>query len=383
MTWRVPLADLDFDEAEKQALIDVLDRRWLTMGDVTREFEREFAKFVNANFAFATSNATSALHMACLAAGIGPGDEVIVPSLSFVATANAALYTGADVCFADVISLDELNISPLDIENRINERTKAIIVMHYAGYPCKMEEILAIAKRHNLAVIEDAAHAPGAQLHWRALGTWGDIGCFSFFSNKNLATGEGGMLVTNRVDIADQIRLIRSHGMTSLTWDRHQGHAFSYDVTKLGYNYRIDELHSALGLQQLKKLNNNNRRRKEITQSYWDGLKNTPLGFPFFGMTAQDWILPSFHIFPIMLPEHINRKSFMDELKQSGIQTSIHYPPIHQFSYFRERFFEVGLPVTEEAASRQVTLPLYPTMTFEQLSFVIDTVKDTLRSFDV
>jgi len=383
MTWRVPLMDIDFGEEEKRATIDVLDRHWLTMGDVTREFESEFAKFVNANFAFATSNATSALHMACLAAGIGPGDEVIVPSLSFVATANAALYTGAEVCFADIIGLDELNISPQDIESNINGRTRAIIVMHYAGYPCQMEEILAIADRNNLIVIEDAAHAPGAQLHGRSLGTWGDIGCYSFFSNKNLATGEGGMLVTNREDIADQVRLIRSHGMTSLTWDRHQGHAFSYDVTLLGYNYRIDELRSALGLQQLKKLTKNNHRRKEITEFYLDGFKHTPLGFPFSFTAAQNEILPSYHLFPIMLPKQIDRQSFMIKLKKSGIQTSIHYPPIHKFSYFNERFPGVRLPCTEEAASRQVTLPLYPTMTSEQLLYVIDTVKDLLRASDL
>ena len=270
MEWRVPLADLDYGPEENQAVLDVLNSRWLTMGAVTQEFERRFAEKLGVSHALAISNATVALHLACLALGIGPGDEVIVPSLSFVATSNAVLYTGANAKFADILGTDELTISPDAIEKLITKNTRAIIVMHYGGYPCRMKEIMEIAGRHNLAVIEDAAHAPGASLNGKPLGTWGDIGCFSFFSNKNMSTGEGGMLVTNRDDIARKVRLLRSHGMTSLTWDRHQGHAYSYDVVELGYNYRIDEIHSALGIVQLQKLETNNRKRAEITKKYWD-----------------------------------------------------------------------------------------------------------------
>ena len=245
MEWRVPLADLDFDQEEEQAILSVLRSRWLTMGSVTQQFEEEFAKVTGVKHAFALSNATAALHLACLALGIGTGDEVIVPSLTFVATANAVLYTGAEVRFADILGLDELNISPDAIEKEITARTKAIIVMHYGGFPCRIHEIRAIADRHGLALIEDAAHAPGAALAGRSLGAWGEVACFSFFSNKNLSTGEGGMLVTDREDIAEKVRLLRSHGMTSVTWDRHQGHAYSYDVVDLGYNYRSDEIRSA------------------------------------------------------------------------------------------------------------------------------------------
>jgi dTDP-4-amino-4,6-dideoxygalactose transaminase len=212
-------------------------------------------------------NATQALHLH-ISLGIGPGDEVIVPSMTFVATANAVCYTGADVRFAEISSLSDLTISPADIVERITPKTKAIMVMHYGGYPCRMNEILAIAEKHHLGVIEDAAHAPGASLQGRALGSWGDVGCFSFFSNKNLSTGEGGMLVTARDDIAEKVRLLRSHGMTSLTWERHQGHAYSYDVVDLGYNYRIDEIRSALGMVQLNKLDGNNKQRKYLTDLY-------------------------------------------------------------------------------------------------------------------
>ena len=192
ITWRVPLSDLEYGPEEEQAVMDVLRSGWLTMGEVTEQFERHFAEAIGVKHAIAVSSATVALHLAYLSLDIGPGDEVIVPSLTFVATANAILYTGAEVCFADIISSDELNIAPLEIEKLITSRTKAIVVVHYGGYPCQMPAIMDIATSNNLYVIEDAAHAPGATLDQKPLGTWGEIGCFSFFSNKNLAVGEGG-----------------------------------------------------------------------------------------------------------------------------------------------------------------------------------------------
>lgn len=377
-TWRVPLSDLDYGPEEQAAVLEVLNSRWLTMGEVTRVFEDQFAHQVDAAHAVSTTNATAALHLACLACGIGPGDEVIVPSLSFVATANAVLYTGASVRFADILSPDELTISPESIEASLTPRTKAVIVMHYAGYPCRMYDILEIASQHNLCVIEDAAHAPGASLDGRPLGTWGDAGCFSFFSNKNLATGEGGMLVTNNPRVADRVRVLRSHGMTSLTWDRHQGHAFSYDVTALGYNYRIDEIRAALGLVQLRKLNQNNARRTQVTRQYWHAFRGTTLLLPFEHITWSEAAAPACHIFPILLPENIHRETFIKSMHAAGVQTSIHYPPIHTFSYYRDLLPGITLPVTEHAASRQVTLPLYPGMSQAQVDLVIDAVRASL-----
>ncbi|MFC1878363.1 DegT/DnrJ/EryC1/StrS family aminotransferase [Chloroflexota bacterium] len=374
MAWRVPLADLDYSQAEKQAVLDVLDSRWLTMGSITQEFEARFADQIGVKHAVAVSNATVALHLACLALGIGPGDEVIVPSLSFVATANAVLYTGAQVRFADILGPDELTISPVEIEKQITDRTKAIIVMHYGGFPCRMSEITALAERHGLAIIEDSAHAPGASLNGVSLGVWGEAGCFSFFSNKNISTGEGGMLVTNRDDIAEKVRLMRSHGMTSLTWDRHQGHAYSYDVVELGYNYRIDEIRSALGLVQLNKLAANNAKRALITNQYWSAFQGCGLELPFSQLSTNTNITPAYHIFPALLPDTVDRKTFIDELRAAGIQTSIHYPPIHLFSYYRQKYPAVRLPQTERAAARQVTLPLYPSMKAGDIRLVIDIV---------
>lgn len=370
MDWRVPLADLDYGQEEETAVLNVLRSRWLTMGAITQEFEIQFGKMLGVKYAIAVSNATEALHLACLALGIGPGDEVITPSLSFVATSNAVLYTGAEVRFADVIGQDELTIDPEEIARQITPKTKAIIVMHYAGYPCRMKEILQIAKAHHLPVIEDAAHAPGASLHGKAMGTWGTIGCFSFFSNKNLSTGEGGMLVTDRDDIADKVRLMRSHGMTSLTYDRHRGHAYSYDVVQLGYNYRIDEIRSALGLEQLKKLTSNNSYRKNWTERYWQILSNSGVGLPFRGHDGS----PAFHIFPILLPPGIDRKAFMDAMRADGIQTSIHYPPTHLFSYFEARYGQISLPKTEDISKREVTLPMYPTLDEDRVDLVANAV---------
>ena len=379
MDWKVPLADVQLGVEEETAVLDVLRSGWLTMGAVTQAFEEEICAFTGTKHAFAVNNATAALHLACMALGLGPGDEVIAPSLTFVATANAIKYTGAKVVFADIESEDWLCICPEAIKAAITEKTKAIMVMHYAGYACNMPEILRIAKEHNLYVIEDAAHAIGASLAGKALGSWGDIGCYSFFGNKNMTTAEGGMLVTDNDDIAAKVKILRSHGMTSLTWDRHQGHASSYDVVALGYNYRIDEIRSAVGRQQLKKLSSANARRKEIVQRYRSilGSKVPELGLPFGAERGES----SYHIFPVLLPENVNRAKFREILKQEAVQTSFHYPPVHQFEIYRDSSVNENqlLWMTEHVASRQVTLPLFPQMSEDQQDLVIASVVKALE----
>lgn len=379
MELRIPLSDLDYGPEEENAVLDVLRRRWLTMGAKTQEFEKDFASFTGCKYAFAVSNATDALHLAYSSLGLGPGDEVIAPSLTFVATTNAALYTGADVRFADIIGPEDLNISPEEIEKQITPRTRAITVVHYGGYACRMAEILDIASRHNLFVIEDAAHAPGASLDGRALGTFGAAGCFSFFSNKNLATGEGGMLVTDRDDVAEKVKVLRSHGMTTLTWDRHRGHAYTYDVVEQGFNYRIDEIRAALGIVQLGKLVKNNARRKQITEQYREKLAEpgfAGIQIPFMQTPGQS----SYHIFPILLPEGVDRQSFMTAMREQGVQTSIHYPPIHRFSYYQRRYPGITLPLTESIGDREVTLPLYPTMSDTDVAYVLQAIGQSLAA---
>ena len=375
MNWLVPLSDIDFGPEETAAVVSVLESRWLTMGGVTQSFESEFAAYVNTKHALAVTNCTAALHMACMALGLGPQDEVIVPALTFVATANAVRYTGATPVFADVISENNLNISPDSIEQRITPRTRAIITMHYGGYPCDMPRIMEIAKKHGLQVIEDDAHSIGSELDGIRMGNWGDIGCFSFFSNKNMTTGEGGMLTAREDAIAEKLSLFRSHGMTSLTWDRHKGHAWSYDVVALGYNYRIDEVRAAVGRVQLSKLDANNARRRSLTQQYREALQATApeITVPF----ADHPGISAAHIMPVLLPAGTDRILFMEKMKAQGIQTSIHYPPVHHFTGYKE-FKNSVLPVTDDVAGREVTLPLYPAMKDTDIELVTKAIREAV-----
>ena len=381
MQWRVPLSDLNFGPEETAAVSEVIRSGWLSMGSVTQTFEAEFEAFVGASHAMAVTNATAALHLACLACRLGLGDEVILPSLTFVASANAVRYTGAAPVFVDIESEDWLSISPAAVETAITQRTKAIMVVHYAGYPCDMPAILEIARQNNLVVIEDASHAVGATLDERHLGTWGDIGCYSFFANKNMTTAEGGMLVTDNDQLAEKVRVLRSHGMTTLTWDRHRGHASTYDVVDLGYNYRIDELRSALGRVQLSKVLDGNRRRGELVELYRQKLaEQAPhISVPFTQMRGRS----SYHIMPILLPEGWDKLSFMAAMKDKGIQTSWHYPPVHTFSsYAKDMDLLISnLPLTEALAAREVTLPLYPSMTEEQVGWVVEALVHSSKLF--
>ena len=356
MSWRIPLFDLDYDQAEEAAVLEVLHSKWLSMGEVTQRFEQAFAQALGVRHAFAVANGTVALHLACRAAGLGPGDEVILPGLTFVASAACVRYTGATPIFADIVGPQDLTISPASIESLISPRTRAILVMHYAGYACDMPAIQAIAQKHGLLLIEDAAHAPGAELAGIKMGAWGLAAAFSFFSNKNLATGEGGMLTTNSDQAAENIRSWRSHGMTSLTWERHRGQAWSYDVTGLGYNYRPNELMSALGLVQLGKLSRNNQRRRALSALYQRLLSEQlpELLVPF----TQHPGLSACHILPVLLPEAVNRLDFMNAMKTRGIQTSIHYPILPDFQAYRTGGAPVpAIPLIRTWAPREVTLP--------------------------
>ena len=373
---KIPFFDSDIGEKEIREVTRVLESRWLTMGEVTKKFEEKFCELTNSKYAFAVANGTAALHLATAASGIGPGDEVIVPSFTFAATVNSILYTGAIPVFTDITSEDNFNISPKDIERKITPRTKAITLVHYGGHPCDMPKIMEIAEKHNLFVIEDAAHAPGASIDGKSCGTYGLCGCFSFFSNKNLATGEGGMIVTDNDEAADSIKLMRSHGMTTLTLERHKGHAFSYDVVKLGYNYRISEIISAIGIVQLNKLMDKNKKREQFVKLYQSLLFDIDeITVPF----KQHIGTSSYHIFPVLLKEGINRTEFIKYLREQGTQVSMHYPPVHQFTYHKQACRQASnLETTENVALREVTLPLYPTMKESNVITVINQIKKFL-----
>jgi dTDP-4-amino-4,6-dideoxygalactose transaminase len=353
--WAIPLSDVVVDDAIADAVAEVLRSGWWSMGPKVAEFEQAFGDFTGAR-ALAVANGTAALHLALLAVGCGPGDEVILPSLTFVAAANCVAHTGATAVFCDVTSPNDLNMDPEDVERAISPATKAIVAFHYGGHPCRMDALLELAERHGIALIEDAAHAPGAKWNGRMCGTIGDIGCFSFFSNKNLPVGEGGMLVTRDADLAERLRLLRSHGMTRLTWDRHRGHAASYDVVDIGFNYRLDELRAAIGLVQLERLEDSNRARARVVSKYqaaFAGADGLVMPFGDAEPTAAH------HLAVILLPTWVDRDGFRALLADARIQTSVHYPPIHRFTAYKRRRTR-PLPETDGIAERLVTLPLYP-----------------------
>jgi dTDP-4-amino-4,6-dideoxygalactose transaminase len=368
-TWVVPLSDVLVDDEIEQAVLAVVRSGWWSMGPQVAEFEREFASFCGAAHAFSVTNGTAALHLALLALGCGPGDEVLVPSLNFVAAANTIGHVGATPVFCDITSTADLTVNPEDLEAAIGPATRAIVVMHYGGHPCQMDEILELAARRGLAVIEDAAHAPGATYRGRLCGTIGDVGCFSFFSNKNLPVGEGGMVVTNDDALAEKIRLLRSHGMTTLTWDRHRGHAHSYDVVAQGFNYRLDEIRAAIGRVQLSRVERQNAERARVVAFYraaLDGTNGLKMPLPPNPDTA-----PAHHLAVVLTPPARSRDDVRAFLAERRIQTSVHYPPIHRFSAYRELGARRPLPTTEDVAERLVTLPLYPHMTDDDALAVV------------
>lgn len=377
MQWQVPLFDVDLGDEELAGITEVLRSKWLTMGEKTGEFERRFAAFVGVPHALAMNSATAALHVALAALDIGPGDDVVVPTLTFVATANAVRYCGARPVFADIASMDCWNIDATTIEAALTPATRAVVVVHYAGFPCDMPAIMALARARGLAVVEDVAHAPGALLDGKAMGAWGDAGCFSFFSNKNMTTAEGGMLTTQRQDIAERARKLRSHGMTTLTLDRHKGHAFDYDVVELGYNYRMSELNAALGLVQLGRLESGNRRRAELVGAYRERLARIiGLSVPFTTSIGTS----SHHLMPVLLPEGTDRHDVMAHMKEQGIQTSIHYRPIDTFTAYVAAGLgpSTAVPRSHAVGSRVVTLPLYPSMSMAQLDHVCSALAGAL-----
>src|SRR5579875_3707142 len=320
----LPLFDLRLEEQDLEAVAQTLRSGWLTLGPRTEAFELAFAEHLGARHAIAVSSCTAALHLAYLAAGVGPGDEVIVPSFTFAATAAAALYCGAKPVFAEICSREQPSLDPQDVERRITPATKAVCVVHYAGYAAAVDRLAALCDAHGIALIEDVAHAPSATLGGRKLGTWGLAGAFSFFSNKVLSVGEGGLVSTDDDEVAELVRSRRSHAMTSGTWARHSGTADSYDVVGLGYNYRLDEPRSALLFSRLQRLESDIERRRELTRRYRSLLAQVPgIVVPFEDASVAE---SSCYVLPIMLERDGQQAEVSSRLRERGIQTSIFYP---------------------------------------------------------
>lgn len=376
--WKVQLFKLNYDEREGKAVADVLESGWITMGEKTQSFECLFAEFLGHEVkATAVSSGTAALHMAMLALDIRSGDEIIVPALTFIADINVVRIVGATPILADCISLNDWNMNPADIARKMTPKTKAVMIVHYAGYPCDMHALQKLCKDHGLYLIEDAAHAVGATYRGQKCGTFGDIACFSFFTNKNLSIGEGGMYVTGLEELDRKGRYLRSHGMTTLTMDRHAGRAITYDVVQPGLNYRMDEMRAALGIVQLEKLPEANDMRRQLTELYIEllsGVKGVTIPF----LDHPDAV-PSYHIFPVLLDIGIDRTYVINRLKDAGVQSSIHYPSFKEFSAFPE-LQKYPTPIADEISKRELTLPLYPTMGFDAVRLVVDALKHALWS---
>jgi len=373
----IPLFDVRLSEAEIAAVEETLRSGWLTMGPRTSAFEASFADHLGTEHAVAVSSGTAALHLACLAVGAGPADEVIVPSLTFVATANAVRYCGATPVFADIVGQDDLGIDPDHVETLITPRTKAVIAVHYGGYAADVERLSSLCRRHGIALIEDAAHSPSATptASGPKVGTWGVAGAFSFFSNKVLGAGEGGLLATDDPEVASFARSRRSHAMTSGTWDRHRGHAPGYDVTGLGFNYRLDEIRAALLQARLPGLSADISARRAAVRRYRAMLGEVyGVTLPY---TDDDVEHSSCYVMPIMVEDAHLRDRLRELMREAGVQTSVLYPAIHEFSAYEDPG-QPRLPRTEHAARTQLTLPLFPHITARDQERVVSALDDSL-----
>jgi len=376
MEYKIPLFQLNFGEEEIQAVTDTIHSKWISTGPKCEELEKQFIEMFHVNYAVSLSNCTDALHLACIICDIKPGDEIICPSLTFAASVNCIKYVGATPVFCDIAGPDHININPDIIEKLITKKTKAIIVVHMGGFPAKMDEIMAIAKKHNLKVIEDSCHGPLSEYKGKKLGTIGDVGCFSFFSNKNISTGEGGMLITNNEAMATRARLLRSHGMTTMSYQRASGHATSYDIVDLGYNFRLDDIRASIAVVQMNKLEKDLEKRILVRQRYVEQLsKINGIIIPF----ADNTEFVSNYIMPVVLKSssEIKRDRVREVLHSAGIQTSVHYPAIHRFSIYKGN--NAILPQTEYVTDNEITLPMYASLSFDEIDFIVETLDKAIN----
>lgn len=353
----VPYGRQIIDDGDIAAVIEVLKSDWLTTGPAVTAFEDEFSGFVGADHGIAVANGTAALHLCMLAAGVGPGDEVIVTALTFAASANCARYVGADVVFADVLD-DTLTIDPAEVERLITPRTRAIVAVDYAGVPCDLDHLVAMADRHGLTLIEDACHAPGGVYRGRKVGSIADMSTFSFHPVKHLATGEGGMITTNDPDLAARLRRLRNHGIDTDFRQREERGTWAYDVVELGFNYRLPDLSCALGSAQLRHLPSWLERRAEIAKEYDDAFAEVD-GVRTLEIPSDR--SPAWHLYPVRLSDSDVRAKAFEVLRSNGIGVNVHYQPVYLHTYYRQLGFEPGLcPRAEQAYEGLLSLPMWP-----------------------
>lgn len=372
--FRVPFFIPQITKEDQRAILAALGNPILTDGPRLRQFETSFSKFVGSRFAIGVSNATSALHMSLKALNIKPGDEVIVPDITFVATANAVLLSGATPVLADV-NIDDFNISASSLKKNITSKTKAIIPVHMAGKACNMIEIKKIAEKSNIFVVEDCAHAIGTRFRGKHVGTFGDMGCFSFYPTKNITTIEGGMVVTNNQNMEQYIRRVRSHGINRSLMQRYKvGMPWEYDIEEPGYNYRLDEIRASLGIVQLRRIKKLNQMRRNAVKYYNSKLKNTSgVITPQISRNNED----AHHLYIIRITNEFgtNRNNLFKKLLKDKISTTVHYKPLHRFSVFKKRAkIYDSLENSNRLYSELLSLPLFPTITRREQDLVITSI---------
>lgn len=367
---KIGLSEACIGDAEKQKVLAVLESGWLTQGNYVATFEKTFAKSHGMPHAVAVNSATAGLHLALAALGVGPGDEVLTPSITFVATANAVFYAGALPRPVDA----QPNCPHMDInhaETLIGPRTRAVILMHYGGYRMDIGAWANFAHAHKLLLLEDAAHCPGLA----GVGQKSDAAVYSFFGNKNMTTAEGGMITTRDQSLTERMCRLRGHAMSTPTLSRAKGHAFSYDIKELGWNYRMDEVRAAIGLAQLEELTNRNAIRAELARYYYLILRQT---LPNIHTPFTEDHPSAHHLFTVLLPEGIKRQSIMQAMSAEGIQTSIHYPLWHHFTWHQKQVGITDLPHAQAYNAATLTLPLHPGMVKDDVEYIVETLQHIL-----
>jgi dTDP-4-amino-4,6-dideoxygalactose transaminase len=352
-------------QEEYQSIAKVLQSNWITQGEKTLEFERLFADLYQSSHAVAVTSCTAGLHLVLIALGIGPVDEVLVPVITFVDTANSVMYTGAIPVPIDISSIYLPHIDINNATKALTKKTRAVIVMHHAGYSIDLLEWSKFAKDNNLILIEDAAHSPGLP----NVAYYSSAAVFSFFSNKNMTTAEGGMILVRNLDLAKRLKRLRAHAMSTDTLDRDKGHSFSYTIDELGWNYRLDDIRAAIGVVQLAKLFANNQRRKDIVMLYRKLFHeiNPNIIIPF----KSDHI-SVYHLMAILLPSNVDRPLLMQRLREHQIQTSIHYPLWYKFSYYMKTIGDYSLPNADHYSKFTLTLPLHPKLSDDDIYYIVD-----------
>jgi dTDP-4-amino-4,6-dideoxygalactose transaminase len=377
LTWDTPLVEVEVTDADVESVLDCLRSGWLTMGPRTQALEAGLQDLIGVPHAPVVSSGTAALHLACRAIGLGPGDEMIVPAMTFVASAHAARYLGAEVVFCDSVAPTDAGIDVEAVAAKIGPRTKAVMAVHMYGYPAAVEELRALCDERGLALIEDCAEAICARTPAGArVGSIGDAGCFSFFSKKQLAVGEGGALTTGSDELFAQVKLLRSHAMTSVTWERHKGHGLGYDIPEVGYNYRIDEPRAALALSRIERLEADVEARRRVAARYRQQLAGVD-GIELM-YDEEAVALGSHFAFPVLAADVKARDLLKVDLSEAGVQTTT-YPALYRLSYYADRGDDADLPVAAEVADRHLCLPIFATLSDERVDSVVERLVAALR----